>query len=150
MAQLVWSILCRRIIVDEATKLVSFIDVLEGFEYGVPPSLPQTVQPLQALPLEFSLVTLWTRSDPLKGETARQRLVLAGPDPTLAPPQPIEIEVDLNKTRNYRTTVLFQGIPYLGDGDYVFKIELQQGKSWTPKTEVLLVVKRSATAAPGN
>jgi len=142
MAKLAWSLLCRRVIVDETTKLASAIDVLEGFEFQTKPDVTK----IEGLSLEFAAVCLWTRSDTSKPETVRQRLRLEGPDPKLNAPPPWEAVVDLVKTRNHRNVFLFQGFPYLGEGDYVFHVELQEGARWTEQSRMVLTVKRKAVA----
>src|SRR5262249_19964971 len=108
MAEHVWSVPCRRVIVDQITQAASLIDTFEGLEYVVPPGQPEPN--LSApLPLEINVVTLWTRSDPAKGEKTRQRLRVSTPAPAgderIATLQPAELDIDLVSARNHRNVV---------------------------------------------
>jgi len=140
MADHVWTVICRRAIVDEATKVPSLIDIVEGFEYvGA-----ENIESMTAFPLELSIVTQWARSDPDTAEMASHRIRILGPQ-TPKEPQPMpEVGVDLRTSRFHRTTFAMQGFPNYGNGDYSLLIELLVDEKWLVVKTLNLTVKRKA------
>ena len=142
MAKLVWTLLCRRAIVDENLKLVSLIDVVESFDFGAPPGAQ-----LDNLPIEITAVTLWTRDDPAKPEVTQERIRLVGP--TGKEGQPAIAPIDLSDHRNYRNVVLWQGLPFSGSGEYAFVVEIKTAAGWEERGRMLLIVNQMASTSPG-
>jgi hypothetical protein len=140
MAEHVWTVICRRAIVDEATKVPSLIDIVEGFEYvGA-----ENIDAMTAFPLELAVVTQWTRSDPDTAEMARHRLKILGPKTPKQPPAMPEVSVDLTTSRFHRTTFAMQGFPNYGEGDYSVLNELFAREEWVVVKKLNLTVKRKA------
>jgi hypothetical protein len=141
MAEHVFTVLCRRAIVDEATKIPSLIDIIDGFEY----SGPENIEAQPAFPLELAVVTQWTRSDPNTPEMSRHRLNILGPKPPREPPPSFpEVAVDLTTGRSHRTTFAMQGFPNYGIGDYSLLIELLVGAEWIVAKNLTFTIKRKA------
>jgi hypothetical protein len=142
MPEHVWTIACRRVLVDESTKVSSFIDVLEGFEYFGTDDFAHAA----GFPIELAIITLWARSDPAKEEVAKHRLTIVGPkmppeDPKALP----EATIDLTAVRFHRTTFAFQGFPNYGDGDYSILIDLLEGDQWKTVKTLTITVNRRLT-----
>lgn len=134
MARLLWSLICRRAIVDENFKAVSLIDVLEGIDVGLPPG-----EKLSVIPVESAFVTLWTRLNATKPESpSTQRIRVIGPDGAESPP--VFAPMDLSNHRNWRNVVQFRGITFRGPGDYTFVVELGSGDQWVEHSRVVLAV----------
>jgi hypothetical protein len=67
---------CEKVLVDEATHTTSLIVVLQEIHYKLPPGTP-ALQPNAALPLQWSIVSLWQEEDPADaGVEFEQRIVL--------------------------------------------------------------------------
>lgn len=134
MARLLWSLVCRRALIDETFKAVSLIDVLEGIDVRLPPG-----EALQVVPIELASVSLWTRNDPGKSESSStQRIRVIGPDGTQS--APVISEVNLWGHRNWRNIVHFQGFSFRGHGDYTFVVELGTEPKWVEHGRVVLAV----------
>jgi hypothetical protein len=141
MAKLVWTLLCRRAIVDENIKLVSLIDVVESFDFGAAPGAQ-----VDNLPIEIAAVTLWTRDDPAKAEVTQERVRLVGP--TGKEGQSVVAPVDLSNHRNYRNVVVYQGVPFSGSGEYAFIVELKTADGWAERGRMLLLINQVAPQSP--
>lgn len=142
MAKHIWTIVCRKAVVDAANNL-SIIDVTE--EVGVfpePPITPEPPAPPGAkimLPIEITIVSYWTRENRHKEETAKQRLQLLGPDGKLIGGG--EGLIDLTKVANARVMAQLPGIPYSGFGVYLFEISRPEKTEWTPVASIPILLK---------
>lgn len=143
MAEHVWTVICRRAIVDEATKVPSLIDIVEGFEFiGT-----ENIEAQTAFPLELAVVTQWARSDANTPEMARHRLKILGPKlPEAPPPSLPEVTIDLTSGRFHRTTFAIQGFPNYGMGDYSVLIELLVGGEWIVAKTLIITIRRKDLA----
>ncbi len=133
MARHIWSILCTKAIVDRETNSISLFDSIESLESNkeiVPP--PESGDSLIVVQnINMQLVTLWTRSDYAKPETALSRLTLVGPNgKKLRQPDNI---IDLTASTRNRVIFGFNGLAFLGFGVYEFLIELQHGEKGSPR-----------------
>ncbi len=128
MARHVWSVLCKKAIVDRETNSITLVDSVESLEsneeIAPPPESVDSLVVVQNIDLQFA--TLWTRSDFAIPETAVSRLTLVGPNgkKLRQPGNTVEL---IASTRN-RVIVVFNGLPFLGFGVYEFVVELQRGK----------------------
>ena len=138
MAEHVWTVICRRALVDETTKVPSLIDIVEGFDvFGT-----EDIEAPAAFPLELAVVTQWARSDADIPEMARHRLNILGPKSPEVSPQLPEVAVDLTSGRFHRTTFAMQGFPNYGIGDYSMLIELLVGGEWIVAKTLTITVRR--------
>lgn len=76
MIDRVWTVICSRAVIDRDSNNVSLQNAIEQIK--VPDSLPLDED--VAVPLEWSIVTLWTRSDFDKEAYGYDRWVLVAPD----------------------------------------------------------------------
>lgn len=137
----VWTVLCLRTVVDEKSKNVSLIDVLE--QVNVPES-EMVGADLTFLPLEFRIATLWERSGTPSLRRARTTLV----DPSgTSLMSSIETHVDLTTNERARVITSVPGIPLSRLGRYVFRVEVADGADWTPVGDTPLTVA-AMTSAP--
>jgi len=128
MARHIWSVLCKKAIVDRETNSITLfesIDSLESNEKIAPP--PESGDSLIVVQnINPQLVTLWARSDFTKPETAVSRLTVVGPNGKKLKQPGNTVELTTS-TRN-RVIVEFSGLPFLGFGIYEFIVELQRGE----------------------
>lgn len=117
MAKLIWALLCRRIILDRETNLVSYVDAVDGM------SLPKF--PLPA-PL-FFVGTTWARGDDDKLE---MNVVVYGPNGRRideAEADPLTFE---RQHKRGRMNVGIGGFSIDGPGRYAFAIETRLKGRW--------------------
>lgn len=140
MIEHVWTVLCRRSVVDRETNSISLIESVEAIQFGV-------VQPTGApaptgLPIDLELVTLWIRSDRAVPENSRYRVVIQLPDQTEREVGET-VSVDLRQFERLRSRVNFNGIPFSGPGRYRFLVQLEDGATRTTVARVPLDIEET-------
>lgn len=117
MPKHLWSLLCRRGIVDKYTNLLTIVDVLDELSLKI---FPQMGEEEVAMTLDGTLVSVWARSDPRTPEDFWQTIIVVGPgDEDLG-----EVKIHGNLTDHQRTRLLFsvQAVRYSGTGVYRFDL----------------------------
>lgn len=134
MPEHLWSILCYKACVDEATNSVSILDVYEKIiiqNVSDPASLEKTRRDGKEafFPIRMDLMSHWVRSDFEKPESGKLRLVLQPPTGkrlTLVD----ELLIDLDEHPRFRSRIQMPAMPYRGPGIYYFLVSLRQAKGW--------------------
>src|SRR5882724_578285 len=108
MADLVWSVLCNRGILDQYTNNVTLVDVVEVLQLQALDEIPEGQR--GAVPVQMALVTLWRRSDYSVPEKTAARFVLEIPDDD-SPSLVARMVVDLETHRRSRTFVNVLALP---------------------------------------
>lgn len=141
MIEHVWSILCRRSIIDKDTNSVSIVDVMEAINVETAGEQTPT---LAGIPLDFEIVTLWVRADSKVPARSRYRIRMQPPS---GPAKPIgePTEVDLRTFERLRARTHVSGIPLSGPGRYRFIVELEDD-GWTPVSQVPLDIEFPGSA----
>lgn len=123
MAELVYAVLCQRVIVDQATNFVSYIDILDGVNV---PKLPFAAPP--------SMVgTIWR----VEGENRLEmRVRVVGPNGQ-ALTEAIANPLDLKPTHlRGRMNVRVPGYDAADSGTYRVEIDLLRNGSWEQRREL--------------
>lgn len=137
MAKLAWAILCQRALIDTSNSL-SLIEVLEEVTLFKPlPEVPPDKTPL--IPLQFSLVCMWHRSEGGKGETIASRIRLIAPNGKKH--ELTQHTVDLVRHPRVRAMSKSEGLPFWGSGVYRFVVQYKAGSTWRTAGEVRLDLK---------
>jgi len=142
-----WSIVCRSSSTDRVTNQISLFEVFEEITLVSSEAIEAKKGQQVMLPLDFQVITLWSRSDEARGERARSRIVVA--PPTGKPLLTHVHEMDLTKTLRLRQTVRFESIPFGGFGSYQFRIQASAPgalSKWRTVKVVPLVVKLGTPA----
>lgn len=129
MARCQWVILCERAFVEEQSKTVSIVGILETINVmRVPATANPNVRVHTVLPLRFFVVQQWERTNPKIGERVATRTRLIGPDGKQFGDQ--ETVIDL--TASIRTRVIGQafGIPSHKEGLIKCVIEARVRNKW--------------------
>lgn len=153
MAKHIWSVLCRKHLVDPGTKQVSLIDVIERVtlpEASLEKEAEVVGMPVSEMlakgilfPLECQLLTFWSRSAESTPEVAALRIRLLGPKgKTLTA---VDFEVSLEKHLNVRHTVTFPGLVFAGEGRYSLIIE-KRGKGNRTRREAWIPLEMRIAA----
>ncbi len=127
MIQHVYSVICRRVLRDAPTDLISLIDCLHSV--AVLPHERPTGSSGVLIPIDSTVFSLWTRADfeqPTRG-VARLRLVT--PDGLVLPGE--VFEVDLTTAVNHRVSMPLAMHPFTVPGRYWHIVERGDGGLWT-------------------
>ena len=149
MIECVWAVLCSKSIIDDDTKNISLISVLEQCKIELVGPIPTAKNPLH-VPEAFELVTLWTRDDtnnPCKG---RSRITIIPPDGAPAVTGP-EFVIDLTVHERLRMRTHVGGFPVTGSGRYKFHVEHYQesDNEWKKVVAIPLFVQLVETKDVG-
>ena len=130
MSKLIWAIPCSRVIVDQTTNMVSYIDVLDGaFLEKVPIKAPLTI-----------LGTLWKREKDSKLEV---RIRAYAPDGTHLMDVSADPLVYEPTHKRARVNIGLAGFDINSPGPYEFGIEQKKAGKWVEEARILFEVEIS-------
>ena len=134
MAELVYAVLCQRVIIDQATNFVSYIDVLDGVSV---PKLPYAVPPTM-------IGTIWQVSNENRLE---MRVRVVGPDGhELA--DAIANPLDLKPSHQRgRMNVRVPGYEAASCGTYLVEIDLLTNGVWKQRSQLPLQISLTESVA---
>jgi len=119
MSKLLWSILCKKASIDQASNNVSLFEIVDQLNLQGPPPGERILVPAQ-----FDLATLWMRSDVDTPESDLARLTIEMPDGEIV--ESSTFEVNLAQAVRHRNILSLSSLPVHGPGLYYFNIELQE------------------------
>jgi hypothetical protein len=128
MAVFQWVILCERAVIEDGTKTISLVSILENIQLPTPPQeLTKPGQAVPLVPLRFFVVQQWSRSKPRVGERVPGRVRLIGPKKEFSAQ---EFVVDLTGSERARVISQTIGFPLQGPGLYKCVIEAKLKMKW--------------------
>jgi hypothetical protein len=113
----VWTVFCRRTLIDADTNQISIIDSIDDMSIVIQAGAKR-------LDIECVIASLWGRSDMRQPEKGRFRMRLRTPSGKLAV-DPKMYPLDLEDARWLRTRIQLYGLPIDGPGRYLFLTELE-------------------------
>ena len=135
MAKHVWSVLCRRALLDQSTNNVSLIDVVENLDFRPASSIEEGKQ-WYSVPFETALVTLVTRTTYSEPEETKLQVRIVAPNGQ-AHDQSIVSNVNLAEHPHHRNFVFLQNLLFWSSGTYRFIVSLQtENDEWKTVAEV--------------
>jgi hypothetical protein len=126
--KLIWSVICNRIITDQKTNTVSYIDCIEEVQT---PNFP-------AIMANCSIGTLW-KKEAAGEENLKARVYIDYPSGKSE--QLIETEIIQVLKPHHRLSFQLDGFPLKEEGLHLFRIELSISDKWKPISEVGFTVK---------
>lgn len=138
MIKHIWTVLCSRAVFDKDTNNVSLQNVIERLNIQA--------EPIEngVIPIPLHLVSMWTRSDLSVGSKAKVKITLYSPSGHRMETKGDEVIVEVNtqKTENFRSRVLLNGFPSNESGRYWFYVDIQQEDSdeWDRAAEIPVTV----------
>jgi hypothetical protein len=155
MAELIWSVLCSKSLIEPQTNLLSLFEVIEKItlEGGEKKLLDAHAEGRKGilLSVQMQVVSFWRRSDPSKGETSEGRVILVNPRGETVAGQNFLINLKHN-SGGYRQILRYHQFPVDSFGMYWFVAEQQRpAKSkksqWTVETRIPVDVVAGPEAA---
>ena len=138
MAKHVWSVLCRRAILDKSTNNVSLIDSLENIEFV--PTKPLQEGRWSIFAFETTLVSFLVRSDDNVPEQPKIRVQLVAPDGK-ASGQEVIATVNLSEHTRARNFFQFQTMGFWSSGTHNFVVSLElENEGWEAFAEVPVII----------
>jgi hypothetical protein len=120
MPQVKWVIVCSRATVDEGTKALSLIEIIEGLKAATPPPTPPPPGQLM-VPIQFDVAFHCVRlpSDP--PQIYQAQVVLKDPKGDVLGTSPVKL--DLQAVLGGRAIVRFMGLPITSAGTYSISVD---------------------------
>ena len=152
MARHIWSVLCGKMMTDQASNNVSLIDIVEQLNVTAQKVKKNNSSGEETLIVPFGgqLVSLWCRDDLAEGETVTGRTRIISP--TGHELGKAEYTVDLTDHRRVRSVFAVNGLPVrIGEnGNYLFTVE-RRGTSgeWEMTAEVPVQIEIAITEIEG-
>ena len=116
----IWTVLCSQSIINENTKNISLIEVLEQVTIAGP--LPSAEQE-NSIPMTFEIVSLWSRGADNQPSRRLARIHFLSPSNILI--REFAYEVDLSVYQRTRTRARINGLPFREAGQYHFNVQLR-------------------------
>ncbi len=114
----VWSVLCETSLLDQDSKLISLINVLEQL------TIPEVPAPDKELPIVVNLVSTWVRSDLNIPSQGQSQINFVSPSGNVL--QALANNVDLTKYERLRARGQFRGLKLPEEGQYHFDVEFRE------------------------
>ncbi len=139
MVKHVWSIICNKSVIDSESNTISLFDVMEQININIAGPKPPEEGKKILFPIQFEIVSLWTREnieDPVKAE-GRAKFI----GPSEKGLGLMSFDIDLSGFVRTRTRQKVSGFPFEGSGLYYFKIECKrEGGDWEQVADLPLQV----------
>lgn len=122
----IWSVLCRRSIIDNETNNISLNDVLEQLTVGV--KAKQQVAPMPEvinIPIDYEVVSLWLRGDEKGHVQVDTEIEIMQPNGKSAKTFPQKIDMP-EKIQRSRTRYRINGFVVTMPGRYWFKVKIKE------------------------
>jgi len=123
MTKHIWSVLCKKTIIDTDTNNISLIDVFEQLQAKV--NLPQNKNIKLSIPLEYEVVNFWYKENSDKKEEVDVEITLIDPNNKSLKSFINTITIPDNKKR-VRTRLKITGLPITISGIYRFIIKTKE------------------------
>ncbi len=149
MIKHIWSVLCQKSSVDQQSNNVSLFDVFEALEVDISPASNVKVpddNPEFNIPVQYQVVTLWTRTD-TKNAEGQIQITLVNPYGKEKILVNSELKFPSDK-RRMRSINQIQGLPVNKSGDYHFIVELKQEEKFQKVADLPLEVKLNINTTP--
>jgi hypothetical protein len=134
-----WSIICRKAIIDSETKNISIIDVLEEIIFHNVGGLPKK-EPKIALACDFEIISYWLRDD-LDEKTVDFSVEIIDPNNMKVGGTENKMKFPEADKMRMRTIIKSKALPFTTEGRYWFKIKLNGEKSSKTMAEIPVEVK---------
>lgn len=126
MIKHIWSVLCRRSIVDSGTNNLTISDVLEELKIDIKVQ-QKDVDKLKLIniPLEFEVVSLWMKDDIQQHQKAESTIEVISPDGKQMKTfnQVIDIPAGMKRLRSKMQVM---GFVVESEGEYIFQINIKE------------------------
>lgn len=142
MIEHIWSVVCGKSTTDRESNNLSLLDILEQVNLLGPAPDPGTNV---ALPLQFELVSLWSKSNLGEPEQSVSRIRMIAPDNT----EILSNEFPVNLTEHARMRTQMKSImfPLHGAGRYTFTVEIRRAdNNWDMVARIPVQVESIAQA----
>lgn len=138
-----WSIICKKAIIDNETKNISIIDVLEEITFFNSSGLPKEKEKI-ALSCDFEIISYWLR-DSLNEKIVDFTVDIIDPNNRKIGGTENKMNFPEGEKTRMRTIIKSKALPFTVEGRYWFKIKLNSKKGSNVMAEIPVEVKLQKT-----
>lgn len=140
----IWSVLCKKSIIDADTNNISLNEILEEVSFNIP--FDKDLKLPTSFNFDYEIVSFWTSTSPKGGEKFYTEVEFIDPDKKTLNKLEQEIMFPENKKR-LRTRIKANGLNATREGEYILKIKAKEKKADKFKvlTEVPLTIRIKRT-----
>jgi hypothetical protein len=126
MIKHIWSVLCRRSIVDSDSNNISLNEIFEQLAVNLEGKEKEMMGVKQInVPIEFEVVNMWIKEDKEKQTGAELEVDVINPKGVLLKTFPQKFEMPSGMKR-MRTRLKVMGLVVDQSGDYIFKVRIKE------------------------
>lgn len=137
----IWSVLCQSSIIDQDSKNLSLLNVLESIRFSYAAQGDMVI-----VPLEATVVTYWVRDDLNTAERGKIRVNIVTPDKRTNKGDPIEL--DLQEFQRIRFIYRIRGMQFTINGIYDFIVQSLNEKTGKWKTITVIPLELIRVNSP--
>ncbi len=119
----IWTVICRQSILDEETKNISLLNIVEKLTINVSPSAEIEDAKDLSLPINFEIVSLWQKEKKGK-ENFEVKVILTDPNGKVLNEYIKELSTPADKNRQ-RYILKSSGLKLTTSGNYTFKVAVK-------------------------
>jgi len=139
-----WSIICGRAIINNETKTISLIDVLEELTfYNMTESSEGKTK--VAFPCDFEVVSYWVRDDANREKYVDFSLEIIDPNNEKIGESNNKMSFPQDSQKRMRTIIKSRAFVFTVDGIYLFKIKMNEGSTYRTVAEFPIDVRLRKT-----
>jgi hypothetical protein len=138
----VFSVACQSAAVDQFTNTVSLQNVIERLDATTSEPVPIS-EPLQAIPFQFVIVSLWFNDSDTEG-AVRQRVRVKAPDGKITSPG-METTLTVGPRASQRVLGRVLGILFRGNGVYWIEVDAHAKDRWETVARLPIAVEVKVT-----
>jgi len=132
----IWSILCKRSVIDNETNLVSLFDSLEQLDITVDKNKLGAEKKI-TIPIDFEIVSFWVDNNTNKDREFEIRINLFDPNnkklSTLSGRHKMKKGI-----KRLRNRAKIKGLILTTEGRYLFKVKIKEGNKYKKVAEIPL------------
>lgn len=144
MAKILWGVICQRAIIDERTKTLSMIDVMDEIKFGHSEPIVEGVDWF-SIPQACTISVLVERSEIDKPEKPEIRIRIISPTGEIfkSTHDNVGVEVDLSDKNRSRLLANLDSLPFFCSGIYLYAIEVKTGDEWVEHEKISLDIRQN-------
>jgi hypothetical protein len=123
----IWSLLCRRSVIDNETNNLSIFDILERLtvEIKIKRGSGDKVTKIN-IPIEYEIISFWVKAPETKEFKGGIKLEIISPDGKIEKTFEKPLEIPKDKKR-LRSRIRIKGFVAHKEGNYIFRINYKEG-----------------------
>jgi hypothetical protein len=135
----VWSIACRKGLIENNTNVISLMEIFEKVDVDLKEKIKFDENKPALVPFSFEVVSFWKRQPEARATKGEARLNILSPKGKKLGGTSINFEIPALKS-SARTIAKVNGLPITGSGEYLIEIQEKRGDKFIIAAHIPLEV----------